>query len=127
MYLKKNHNKLNEKMTKMIINQLLLALIFLHDNKIIHRDIKPENILVAKSDPELVLKLNDFATSSFYVKHRELNELTGAPMFTSPEMLSSNYNEKSDIWSLGILTFLLLSGKSPFLGHSFEIFFQVFF
>ena len=114
-------------MTKMIINQLLLALIFLHDNKIIHRDIKPENILVAKSDPELVLKLNDFATSSFYVKHRELNELTGAPMFTSPEMLSSNYNEKSDIWSLGILTFLLLSGKSPFLGHSFEIFFQVFF
>ncbi len=126
-FIVKNKQKFNENLCKKIINQILRALSYLNENKIVHCDIRPENILISKIEPEIVIKLNDFATAKFYRKNKAIQELTGSPHFTPPEMITGEYDDKCDVWSVGVLTYFLLSGKLPFNGKNYEILFQVLF
>jgi calcium-dependent protein kinase len=82
----------------------------------VHRDIKPENVLV---DKELnnTLKIIDFGTSVQYDKTKEKLKTThGTSYYIAPEVLNKNYDERCDVWSVGVMLYILLSGKAPFDG-----------
>lgn len=87
------------------------AVAYLHERSppIIHRDIKPENLLVCEG----TLKMADFGWSN--IKDRKRQTYCGTPDYLAPEMIDgSGHNEKLDVWSLGVLTYELLTGKAPF-------------
>jgi serine/threonine protein kinase len=94
---------------------MLSALRHCNEKKIAHRDIKPENIMITK-DGEV--KLIDFGLSK-QNKSKYSNKLTtmvGTPYFVAPEVLEGNYSYACDVWSLGVLLYLILSGELPFDG-----------
>jgi calcium-dependent protein kinase len=113
-----------EKCAKIIMKQLFSAIEFCHLNKVIHRDLKPENILLIKKEITSIydfqIKLIDFGTS-VRVKHETmLNKNIGTPFYVAPEVLNNNYNEKCDMWSLGVIMYILLYGVPPFYGNNDE-------
>ena len=108
------HRYIPEDKTKIIICQILKTLKYLHENHITHRDIKPENILIHRKEPEIIVKLADFGTATFFCKNKSLTDIMGTPYYIAPEVIKGSYNEKSDIWSTGVIVFLLLCGKPPF-------------
>ncbi|EAY15667.1 CAMK family protein kinase [Trichomonas vaginalis G3] len=101
-----------------IIKHLLTALVYLHKNGIVHRDIKPENILFADTaakDP----KLADFGLSGLLIEGSLLHSCAGTPIFMAPEVIKAKgYNYSCDMWSVGIMTYLLLCGEVPFNGET---------
>jgi len=83
----------------------------------VHRDIKPENILMENSElTDFRIKLIDFGTAVEYHSNEKLKDLYGSSYYIAPEVIKGNYTEKCDIWSLGVLTFVILSGYPPFNG-----------
>ena len=121
----------NERQTQYIMKQVLCAVNYLHLNNIAHRDIKLENILVEQeitsNDEQLLnVKLIDFGTSN-YVKTENTNYFTvkvGSPFYMAPEVLNKKYNNKCDIWSCGVIMFMLLRGHPPFKGENQEELFK---
>lgn len=96
-------------MTRNIVNQTCRALDYMHENEIIHRDLKPENIIYQCG----LVKICDFGWSISTNIMR--GTFCGTPLYVSPELLKrKNYNNKIDVWSVGILTYELLFGKVPF-------------
>lgn len=94
------------------INQLIEALKHLDKHNILHRDIKPKNILL--SNYRKTLKLADFGLSKLLTKDMELNTLCGSPLYMAPEIIKKKGNStRSDIWSIGIITYELLFGHHP--------------
>jgi calcium-dependent protein kinase len=85
----------------------------MHKQNIVHRDIKPENILLVSQD-SFKIKVCDFGLSTV-VENEGLKDMVGTPYYLAPEILrKEKYNEKCDIWSLGILLYELLCGDCPF-------------
>ena len=85
---------------------------------ITHRDIKPENILIDSMD-EIYIKLTDFGFATYFDEKEKLDEVLGSPLYMPPEIVMKHkYDEKVDIWSAGVVTFILLSGKPPFVGNT---------
>ena len=111
----------NEQKAAFVIQQILLALNYIHSNNIMHRDLKPENILLESDDlKNLNLKLSDFGFATYYGKEGESLQC-GSPLYMAPEIISSqDYTEKVDIWSTGVIAFILLSGRAPFSGKKKE-------
>lgn len=110
----------NENVAAHIMKQLLSAVHFCHQYNVIHRDIKPENIMLeTKEDAEknyFNIKLIDLGTASIFKDNTMLNKQIGTPYYIAPEVLNNNYNEKCDIWSCGVIMFILLCGSPPFHG-----------
>lgn len=102
-----------ERIARVLIRQIVHAIKYCHDNKIIHRDIKCQNILI---DKDLQIKLTDFGLSTYRRNtNRKLYGVVGTIRFSCPELLErKGYDEKADIWSLGIVIYYLLTGKYPF-------------
>eukprot|EP00775_Hariotina_reticulata_P010807 gene10807-10963_t len=105
--------------------QLLSFLAHAHSKHVIHRDIKPENLLlvkqpgVASGSPEsLVLKVVDYGCSTFCVPNKRLCKKFGTPYYVAPEVLWRDYDKKADIWSAGVVLFILLCGRPPFNGKN---------
>ena len=103
------------------MKQILSALAYCHANKIVHRDMKPENLLMATSDKDAKVKVIDFGTSKIFSEEK-MTGLIGTPFYIAPEVLKYSYTEKCDIWSCGVILYVLLSGTQPFMGRTcFEI------
>ena len=84
-----------------------------------HRDLKTENMLFCKN--KKFVKLIDFGLAKFCHKTPELDEIKGTPYFMSPEMIKGEkYDKGTDLWSMGVITYLLLVGRMPFLGNAYK-------
>ena len=118
----KKYTDFDEKDICEIIYQLLQALSFIHNQGIIHRDIKPENILFANKKDYTTLKLIDFGLSTYGDKVKNIG---GTPYYMSPEMIDGHSYPQSDIWSIGVIVYLSLTGKYPFEATDHETLFQV--
>jgi calcium-dependent protein kinase len=87
---------------------------------VIHRDLKPENILLEPDMDFNKMKIIDFGTAIPYDQtgKRGQTEVLGTPFYIAPEVLAAKYNEKCDLWSIGVITYMVLSGKAPFYGKT---------
>ncbi|OMJ79323.1 hypothetical protein SteCoe_20664 [Stentor coeruleus] len=114
-----NSKVLSEPVAAHFMSQLLSAISYCHDNNIIHKDIKPENLLLDRNSPDAILKLIDFGSSSPILSDKKLTQKCGDAFYIAPEVLNKQiYNEKSDIWSSGVIMYILLSGRPPFYGKN---------
>lgn len=96
----------------------LLSLAYLHRKQIVHRNVKPGNFVFKRNGTKMA-KLIDFGSAvdlnSKYQKEKlPLSRIVGQPAYMAPEMLKECYNEKADMWSLGIVMYELLSNRHPF-------------
>lgn len=112
----------NEVVAATCVKQMFLAVNYLHQNLIIHRDLKPENWLVSSKAPveKAGLKLIDFGISKRLKAGESAKTKTGTPNYIAPEIMNGRYNEKVDIWSLGVITYIMLSGLQPFNGKTVD-------
>jgi len=112
----KKRGLLNEYEVIRIIFQIVSALSYCHNVNICHRDLKPENILYFSNKSYSEIKIIDFGLSKKLKNNRKMNTILGTPFYISPEVLLGNYDCKSDMWSIGVMTYLMLSGQAPFYG-----------
>ena len=114
--------RFDEGQTAFIINQILKAISYCHRNQIIHRDIKPENIMITKREKNgcLQVKLIDFGTAKIFEKGQSENRYVGSSYYMAPEVLKRKYDEKCDLWSIGVIFYILLTGRPPFDGNDDE-------
>ncbi|XP_067843874.1 serine/threonine-protein kinase 17B-like [Heptranchias perlo] len=109
---------LSEKDVIRLLRQTLEGVVFLHQNNIVHLDLKPQNILLTSSSPLGDIKIVDFGLSRRVGSVGELREITGTPEYIAPEIL--NYepiSTETDMWSIGVLVYMMLTGESPFQGE----------
>jgi calcium-dependent protein kinase len=111
--------KFDEGQSAFIINQLLKAIAYCHKNNIIHRDIKPENIMITNREKNgcLQVKLIDFGTAKIFEKGHQENKYVGSSYYMAPEIIKRKYDEKCDLWSIGVILYILLTGRPPFDGN----------
>lgn len=97
--------------------KLLKAISHCHQHNIAHSDIKPKNLLLASNDDDSLIKLADFGFADHLYGPNCLSKRCGTPFFIAPEiLLSKSYDEKADMWGVGVMIFLLFSGQLPFMG-----------
>ena len=115
-----NNNMFSEKDIVEIMKQIMSAIDYCHNNGICHRDLKPENLLYLKKGKEEnnSLKVIDFGLSQNISNKKRLSSKVGTPYYISPEILGGNYTEKCDIWSAGVIFYVLLTGELPFNGSN---------
>jgi len=97
--------------------QMLLAVNYLHSCRVVHRDLKLENFLYESKDSDF-LKLIDFGFSKVWDKNTKMELSCGTLSYVAPEVLNKSYTEQCDMWSLGVIVFILLVGYMPFSGSS---------
>ncbi|KAJ8395236.1 hypothetical protein AAFF_G00034380 [Aldrovandia affinis] len=112
---------LTEEKVAIYLREILEALHYLHNCRIAHLDLKPENLLVDQSSAQPTVKLADFGEAVQLNSTHYIHPLLGSPEFAAPELvLGEPAALASDLWSLGVVTYVVLSGASPFLDESVE-------
>jgi len=107
-----------EKEAAEIVKDICLAVKFLHDCNVAHRDLKPENLLYSAKDSSGVLKLTDFGFAKETLITNELQTPCYTPYYVAPEVLGpEKYDKSCDIWSLGVIMYILICGYPPFYSH----------
>nr|KAF6358643.1 myosin light chain kinase 2 [Pipistrellus kuhlii] len=108
--------QLTEVDTMVFVRQICDGILFMHQMQVLHLDLKPENILCVNNTGHLV-KIIDFGLARRYNPNEKLKVNFGTPEFLSPEVVNyDQISDKTDMWSMGVITYMLLSGLSPFLG-----------
>jgi len=105
--------------TMLIMKQILSALAYIHARKIMHRDIKPENLLLKSAD-DLRVTLIDWGFAVKYDPKVKNSSIVGTPYYISPEVLAGKYAMECDVWSAGVLMYILLCASPPFNGANNE-------
>lgn len=120
------HGAFPEYQAKAIFKQIVSAVDYLHTMNIAHRDLKPENILLEK---DMTVKLADFGFSKETTGNQLMKTKCGSPIYTAPEIITQpEYDGKmADMWSLGVILFVMLTGKVPWesVTNETQLFFQI--
>ena len=98
--------------------QIISGIEYIHKLGIVHRDLKPENVLLEANKAFDQIKVIDFGTAQTFKQGQNLKETTGTPYYIAPEVLKHSYGKECDIWSLGVMAYIILSGIPPFNGAS---------
>ncbi|CAL8273829.1 unnamed protein product [Merluccius merluccius] len=115
MILSSEKGRLPERITKFLTTQILVALRHLHFKNIVHCDLKPENVLLASSDSFPQVKLCDFGFARIIGERSFRRSVVGTPAYLAPEVLrNKGYNRSLDMWSVGVIIYVSLSGTFPF-------------
>ena len=124
-------NKYKEKAAAVLMEQIVSAIAYCHEKGICHRDLKPQNVLFCDESPNSPVKVVDFGIGKIFdpslanlqdelkeekPAFKKMDSQIGTIYFMSPEIIKGSYNEKCDIWSLGIILYYLLCGYPPFVG-----------
>lgn len=119
------HGKLHEKLARQFFRQVVYAIDYCHSLHVIHRDLKPENLLL---DANFRIKIIDFGLSNVYNPGEFLKTFCGSPTYSAPELVEQQayHGVAIDVWSLGVVLFVLVCGFLPFDGNSFtELFTKI--
>lgn len=103
-----------EEDAKLIVVQILSVVAFCHLQGVVHRDLKPENFLFTSRSEDADMKLIDFGLSDFTKPEERLNDIVGSAYYVAPEVLHRSYSFEADIWSIGVIAYILLCGSRPF-------------
>jgi len=116
-----------EKEASILVRKIVSAIDYLHDLDICHRDLKPENLLLASEDQTTEVKIADFGLSKIVNQKVMMQTACGTPGYVAPEVLSATgYDREVDMWSIGVITYILLCGFPPFFGETVpELFEQI--
>jgi len=116
---------ISENRVAQIIYKVTSAINYCHNLGITHRDIKPENILFENKEKDAEIKLIDFGLSKKVLYSNEkMHTILGTPYYVAPEVLGGTYDSKCDVWSIGAITYFMLSGDPPFKGANNAIIFN---
>ncbi|WIA15207.1 hypothetical protein OEZ85_001886 [Tetradesmus obliquus] len=99
-----------------IMRTIAEAVAHCHASSVVHRDIKPENFLLLNSSEPAALQLADFGLSAFVSEGQRLSDVVGSDYYMAPEVHARSYGRQADMWSCGVILYLLLSGSLPFIG-----------
>ncbi|KHN36210.1 CDPK-related protein kinase [Glycine soja] len=106
--------KYTEEDAKAVLRQILNVVAFCHLQGVVHRDLKPENFLFASKEDTSKLKAIDFGLSDFVKLDERLNDIVGSAYYVAPEVLHRAYSTEADVWSIGVIAYILLCGSRPF-------------
>ena len=114
-YLENRHFRLSEKRASTIIHQMATAVYYMHSFGVVHRDLKPENVLMTSTDEDSDIRILDFGLSKILGPYEKCDEPYGTLTYCAPEIIVDEpYSKPVDLWSLGVMTYLMVSGKLPF-------------
>ena len=113
-----NVGKFDEGSAAFIMNQVLKIVKYCHSMNVIHRDLKPENIMIESREQNrcIQIKIIDFGTAKIFEKGQPENRYVGSSYYIAPEVIQRKYTEKCDLWSCGVILYILLTGRAPFEG-----------
>eukprot|EP00916_Digyalum_oweni_P022355 GHVL01037041.1.p1 GENE.GHVL01037041.1~~GHVL01037041.1.p1 ORF type:complete len:213 (+),score=37.94 GHVL01037041.1:192-830(+) len=118
-------NQISELWAAQVMHQILLAVMYCHSQKIIHKDLKPMNILLGGNEDCMknprIIKVIDFGIAEIFGKSERGVHSGGSPMFCAPEVFNQSFGPKCDIWSCGIVLFMLLTGRFPYSATKYRI------
>ncbi|CAA2981269.1 CDPK-related kinase 5 [Olea europaea subsp. europaea] len=106
--------KYSEDDAKTVVTQILNVVAFCHLQGVVHRDLKPENFLFTSKEENSQLKAIDFGLSDFVKPDERLNDIVGSAYYVAPEVLHRAYSTEADVWSIGVIAYILLCGSRPF-------------
>ncbi|PKI31957.1 CDPK-related kinase 7-like [Punica granatum] len=106
--------KYSEEDAKAVMVQILTAVAFCHLQGVVHRDLKPENFLYTTQSENSPLKAIDFGLSDYVKPDERLNDIVGSAYYVAPEVLHRSYGTEADMWSIGVIAYILLCGSRPF-------------
>jgi calcium-dependent protein kinase len=103
-----------------VMQHMFRAVFYMHENHICHRDLKPENFLFTTKDPieNTTLKVIDFGLACKFKEGETLKTKAGTPYYVAPQVLQGKYDQSSDLWSLGVIMYVVLCGYPPFYGDT---------
>lgn len=106
--------KYSEEDAKAVMVQILNVVAFCHFQGVVHRDLKPENFLFISKEENSPLKAIDFGLSDYVKPDERLNDIVGSAYYVAPEVLHRSYGTEADMWSIGVIAYILLCGSRPF-------------
>lgn len=107
-------NRYSEQDAAQVVRQMLSVVARCHLNGVVHRDLKPENFLFKGKEEDSPLKAVDFGLSDFRKPGKHFTDVVGSAYYVAPEVLKRRSGPESDVWSIGVITYVLLSGRRPF-------------
>ncbi|KAG1670697.1 hypothetical protein FOA52_010973 [Chlamydomonas sp. UWO 241] len=115
----------SEKKAAQVFRKMVEVVHHCQELGVMHRDLKPENFLLTSKGADGELKLTDFGLGVFFKPGERFRDLVGSPYYVAPEVLRKNYGHEADMWSLGVILYILLSGLPPFWGDTEEQIFKM--
>jgi len=112
--LAKKDSRYSEKDAAVVVRQMLKVAAECHLHGLVHRDMKPENFLFKSKKEDSPLKATDFGLSDFIKPGRQFRDIVGSAYYVAPEVLKRRSGPESDVWSVGVITYILLCGRRPF-------------
>ena len=119
-----NDIQFTEKQAADLFKQMMSAINYCHKNGIVHRDLKPENLLYLNKDENSPIKVIDFGMSKRFDSKHFMSEKVGTAYYISPEVLAGKYDEKCDIWSAGVILYIIICGYPCFNGEDDDEIFE---